>query len=497
MNISATKGIIGLNKSRAVVIGFYEGNWNEKYDKLDEPLGGALRSLLSSKAFTGDLASLKGVTTMGKLPVDYVLLLGLGKQTDLDREKLKRAFAKALRHLKGESYDEVSTDLHTLALGESSLEEMGQILAESALLGMYTFDKYKASESPKKEIKKLWLVDDDSKALPLLNRGIDVASKVCESVNWVRDLVNTPPSDKNSEVLAETARSMAKQHKLTVKVFDKSALKKMGCNGLLAVNRGSAHDARMVIMEYKKSSGKPTVLVGKGITFDSGGLGIKPWDAMIDMKCDMSGAAAVLGTIKACAMLKLPVHVVGVVGFTDNMLGPDAYKPGDIIRAYNKKTIEIQHTDAEGRVILSDLLSYAAANLNPARIIDLATLTGACVVALGNTASGLMSNNDELTEQLLSAGKRSTDRVWQLPLYDDYKDQVKSDVADVKNVGAKNKAGAVSAGAFLSHFVGEQPWAHIDIAGPAYLDEDKMYLGKGATGAGVRLLVDYLRHHNK
>src|SRR3989344_5042743 len=228
MNISATKGIIGLNKSRAVVIVFYEGNWNEKYDKLDEPLGGALRSLLSSKAFTGDLASLKGVTTMGKLPVDYVLLLGLGKQTDLDREKLKRAFAKALRHLKGESYDEVSTDLHTLALGESSLEEMGQILAESALLGMYTFDKYKASESPKKEIKKLWLVDDDSKALPLLNRGIDVASKVCESVNWVRDLVNTPPSEKNSEVLAEIARAMAKQHRLSVKVFDKTQLKKMG-----------------------------------------------------------------------------------------------------------------------------------------------------------------------------------------------------------------------------------------------------------------------------
>jgi len=493
MNITAATGKLEIAKADALLIGLFEGEWNKAYDKIDAKLGRSLKKSIDNKKFTGELYSLKGFTTLGNLPYEQVLVLGLGKEADLDPEKFKCAMGVAMRALKKASMTTVVTDLQTIIVNDHSLTQMAHLLTEASLLALYDYDKYKSNEKPKKEIKSLTFVDDDNKAVPLMKKGIEQAKKLCVAVNWARDLVNRPPSDKNSLWMADQAKALARKYKLKIKVFDKPALKKMGCNAILAVNRGSAFDARMVVLEYKKGKGKPTVLVGKGITFDSGGLGIKPAKSMEDMKIDMGGSAAVLGTLRAIAELNLPVNVTGVIGLTDNMLGANAYKPGDIIKAYNGKTIEILHTDAEGRVVLADCLSYAAKHLGPQRIIDLATLTGACVVALGNSAIGLMGNDDELIQDLAEAGSRSTDKAWPLPLYDDYKEMVKSKIADVKNIGARGKAGACSAGAFLSNFIGDNTWAHLDIAGPAYLDEDKKYLTNGATGAGVRLLVEYLK----
>ena len=265
--------------------------------------------------------------------------------------------------------------------------------------------------------------------------------------------------------------------------------------GLLAVNRGSAEEPRFITLEYRKGNGQPVAIVGKGITFDSGGLDLKPAAYMDGMQGDMAGAAAVIGTIKAVAELGLAVNVVGVIASTENMPGGAAYKPGDVVTAYNGRTMEIGNTDAEGRVVLSDALAYAEKNFKPKCMIDLATLTGACVIALGYAAAGVMSKDAALANRLKLAGEASGEQVWELPMWDDYKDIVKSDVADVRNIpgGKGYEAGAIAGAWFLQHFVEKTPWAHVDIAGPAWSNDRKHYWDRGGTGFGVRLLVEFLK----
>jgi leucyl aminopeptidase len=306
-----------------------------------------------------------------------------------------------------------------------------------------------------------------------------------------RNLANAPGNELYPETLAEKARNLGSEFGFDVTVLEEPELKDLGMGGILGVAQGSSRSPRLIILEYGKSSGKPVVLVGKGVTFDSGGISIKPSANMAEMKMDMSGAAAVIGTFEAVARLKLPVRIVGLIPAVENMPSGSSLRPGDILRHYGGKTSEVDNTDAEGRLILADALGYAS-QFKPAAVVDLATLTGACVVALGHQASGMMGNDAPLMARLKAAGEETYERVWELPMFDEYEKLIKSDVADVKNVGGR-WAGAITAAWFLKKFTGTYRWAHLDIAGTAILEDASEYHQRGGSGVGVRLLTEFLR----
>jgi leucyl aminopeptidase len=319
------------------------------------------------------------------------------------------------------------------------------------------------------------------------------AQKVCEAVLFARDLVSQPGNVATPSYLAEKGVEMSAKFGITCRIMERCEMEQNGMEALLAVAKGSSQPPRLIILEYLAAGEKvkPTVLVGKGITFDSGGISLKPREGMEKMKDDMAGGAAVMGTFMAVAALKLPVNLVGLVPAAENLPGGGAYKPGDVIKSMSGQTIEIVNTDAEGRMVLCDAL-YFAKRYRPATLIDLATLTGACVVALGSVASGMMGNDEGLKRAIRSAAEKCGERVWELPLWEEYGDLMKSDIADLKNSGG-SEAGTISAAWFLKSFVGKARWVHLDIAGTAWIDKDRPYLPKGATGVGVRLLVEYLK----
>src|SRR6185369_4306061 len=314
-------------------------------------------------------------------------------------------------------------------------------------------------------------------------------------VSLARDLVSHPGNVATTGYLAAAARRVAKHHGLACRVLEKAELEKLGMNALVAVGKGSVEPPRLIVLEYHGSGakGKPVALVGKGITFDSGGISIKPGAGMEEMKTDMSGAAAVLGTMEAAAALQLPVNLVAVIPTAENMPDGKAYKPGDVLVSMSGLTIEITNTDAEGRLILCDALHFARTEFKPAAMIDLATLTGACVVALGHEASGMMGNDQRLLENLKKAGERCNERLWELPLWDEYGETMKSDIADLRNAGTTRDGGTITAGWFLKQFAATTRWAHLDIAGTAWSDKSRPCSPKGATGVGVRLLIEYLK----
>jgi leucyl aminopeptidase len=320
---------------------------------------------------------------------------------------------------------------------------------------------------------------------------------VTKAVFFARDMVSAPGNEMTPTAMAGEARKIAARKNVKLRVLDERKLKKIGMNALLGVAKGSAEPARFIILEYSGAAkaDRPVALVGKGLTFDSGGISIKPAEKMEEMKSDMAGGAAVMGAIMAAADLKLPVNIVGLIPATENLPGGRAYKPGDILKSLSGKTIEIISTDAEGRLILADALTYAE-RFKPVAIIDLATLTGACVIALGDLAIGMLGTDKELKNKLRDAAEKTGERVWELPLWEDYHELIKSDVADFKNTGGR-PGGAITAAAFLSKFIGKSPWVHLDIAGPAWLTKDRSYIPKGATGIGVRLLVQFLKDWQK
>jgi len=369
---------------------------------------------------------------------------------------------------------------------------LGKVVAEAVVLANYVFDTYKTKDK-KKSLESITLchASDEGK----VKQGLRDAEIISSSTNLARDLINTPAADMTPAILAQKAKDVCKKSSIKCSVFDEKQIKKLNMQALLAVGSGSSHPPRFIVMEHKGKKAKETiVLVGKGITFDSGGINIKPGQYMKDMKYDMSGSAAVIGTMQAIAKLKVPLHVVGLVAAAENMPGNDAYRPGDVIKALNGKTIEILHTDAEGRVTLADSLCYAE-KFKPSVVIDVATLTGAVVFALGDVCAGVMGNNDALISKLKVAGDSTFERVWQLPLFEEFADLNKASVGDVANIGGwDGKAGAIAAGMFLKEFVPENAkWMHVDIAGKAFSDKDSAYLSKGATGFGVRLLVELLQ----
>ncbi|MBM4169279.1 MAG: leucyl aminopeptidase [Ignavibacteria bacterium] len=420
-----------------------------------------------------------------------LLMVGLGERRKCSLESYRRAAANAAKQAKQLKSEKVSM---LVPVGAQKPAEVLQALCEGAALALYSFDKYKKQPADEKESK----VESITFCLPRAKRLTEAAKLVADAqivtaaTCIARDLANAPGNEIYPESLAQAVQDLGQRHGFSVTVLEEPEIKNLGMGGVLGVSQGSTRSPRFLILEHgKKNSGKTIVLVGKGVTFDSGGISIKPSAGMAEMKMDMSGAAAVIGTFVAIAELKFPVHVIGLIPAVENMPSGNSLRPGDVLRHHNGLTSEVDNTDAEGRLILADALSYAE-KFKPLAIIDLATLTGACIVALGHHAAGMMGNDSALMEKLESAGERVFERVWQLPLFEEYEQQIKSDIADVKNVGGR-WAGAITGALFLKRFVGKQKWVHLDIAGTAISEETGFYVPKGGTGFGVRLLTEFLK----
>jgi leucyl aminopeptidase len=461
--------------------------------QLDARLNGRLRDYLDSGDFSGALNSTALVRTGGAIQAPRVLLVGLGKPETFTLDALRQASATAATTARRLGVRSV-----TLAPPASDVAsaEVAQAITEGALLGLYTLKKYKmASENEDKDnLHELSILASGSTTQRILESGVQRGQILAEAVNVARDLSNSPGNEVHPSYLAKQAQEIAAKTTLRCHVLDVEGIREyqMGC--LLGVAQGSDQPPVFVILEHapKGAQEQPIVLIGKGITFDSGGISIKPAANMEDMKMDMSGGAAVLGTMQALARLGYPRRVVGLVPASENLPNGKAVKPGDILRAMSGKTVEVINTDAEGRLILADALAYAVQELKPACMVDLATLTGAVVVALGSQATGMMGTDKAMMDRLRAAGEYSAERVWELPLFEEYSKHIKSDFADIKNVSSNREAGSIIGGVFLKEFVGDTPWVHLDIAGTAWTRENKPYIPKGATGVGIRLLVKAL-----
>jgi len=468
--------------------------------KVDRLFGGAITRVLTS----GDFSGRKGDVLVVYPPdpecsVRRVLLVGAGKPEDYTVEQLRRAVGSAVRVAERMAIRQMAVSvghLHHIA------EQMGEFYAglaavEAAVLAAWDYRELKTGtddDAPRGSLDSVTIIAHDDRQAEELRRAADIGTITARAANLARELQTLPGNMATPTHLADRARELAEQHGMQATVFDREQMREEGMHALLAVAQGTQEEPRFIILEYHGAGDdeQPIALVGKGVTFDSGGISIKPADRMEEMKYDMSGAAAVLGAMQAVAELKLKINVVALVPATENLPSGTAFKPGDVIRSHRGKTIEIINTDAEGRLILADALSYAH-KYKPRAIVDCATLTGACVIALGHQAMGLMGNDGRLQAQLRAAGQRTGERCWPLPLWDEYREQIASDIADIKNSGGR-AAGSITAGWFLKEFVSEDvPWAHLDIAGTAYRAEAAPYLRKGAAGVPTRMLVDWIR----
>ena len=506
MKLTVAIGNVTEVETGALVVNLYQGVKKPAgaTGAVDKALDGQITALIKDGEITGALEEVTIVHTAGRLPARRILVVGLGKKEECDLEALRRAMGAATRRL----LQHKITRFHTILHGGGDLEATGatprdlaQALAESAILAAYHWDRKTVPpekepgdthEREKATLDALTVVEKDGRKRAAITKGLDRGERLARAVVYTRDLGNEPPNDMTPARLADEAKKLGKEHKLGVRVYSRAELERMGMGGILAVGQGSKNEPRLIVMRYNggRAKDRPVAVVGKAITFDTGGISIKPSASMEEMKFDKMGGCAVFGIMKAAALLKLKVNLIGVVPSAENMPSGDAYRPGDILRSYSGKTIEIINTDAEGRLILADALAWACEQ-EPREVIDLATLTGACVVALGHTASGAFGDPD-MVARLEEVGASTGDRAWHLPLYDDFGDDMKSQVADIKNSGGR-WGGASTAAAFLKFFVHENvPWAHLDIAGTAWVTKSRDYRPVGATGSGVRLVTEYL-----
>lgn len=491
MEVTVSIGRPEREKTEAVVVGLFEGTkrFSNEVLSLDKALGGAIREAMNRGDFKGKLNRIYLIPAMGKIPAARVLLIGLGKGKEFTADKLRQASGKSAVYLSGLGLTSFASILHHEL---KPLKDASQSVLEGTVLGLYRFDKYKTNdtENGKKEIKDVTLLVSGKDEQKTAWDGAFTGKVLAEAANFTKDLVNHPSNHMTPSIMAETAMLLAKNFKFKCRVLDGGEMKRLGMGSLLGVAQGSSEPPKFIILEYNgNEKEKPLVLVGKAITFDTGGISLKPAENMEQMKSDMAGGAAVMGTFMAIAALKLPINVVGLIPASENMPGGSAYKPGDILKAMNGKTVEVISTDAEGRLILADALAYAK-RYEPKAVVDIATLTGACVVALGKNAIGMLGTDDKLKTMLKDAGERSYERVWELPLWEEYEEILKSDIADMKNSGGR-EAGTIAGGIFLKKFA-DYPWVHLDIAGTAWDSKDGAYRPKGATGIGVRLLTEFL-----
>ncbi len=491
-------GPLETHVTQALVLGIFDNgdqSLTGPIAQLDAALGGQIRAILTQGDFKAKAKETLALYPHGMIPAKRILLVGLGKPSAFTTETVRQIAATAAQRARELGAEDLSIAISSLEDGELSAESVAQAASEGALLGLYRFEEQKTQfEGRRADPLQLTLLTPDADMRAELDEGLHVGAVVAESTSLARDLVNRPANLATPAHLVETAREIASSTGLDCRILDKPDIEALGMGLLLSVNAGSGAPAQMVILEHHgtRAADLPTiVLVGKGITFDTGGISLKSGAGMERMKGDMGGAAAVLGAMRAVALLKLPLHVVGLAPVTENMLDARGTKPGDIIRSLKGLTVEVINTDAEGRLILADSLTYAG-EFSPDAIIDIATLTGSRIIALGDHAAAVMGD-DALIERLRTAGDVTGERVWPLPLFEAYKEEVESDVADVKNVGGR-AGGTIFGGAFLSKFVPDDvPWVHIDIAGLESSEKAKPYAPKGASGFGVRLFVEMLR----
>lgn len=449
--------------------------------EVDRATNGAITRLRDSQEITGKPLELTSLLAPVGIKALQVLVVGLGEQAKLDRGGVFRAASAAARQLSGKPRRRVG-----FYLGKGWNADWVENAICGAMTGCQGQDLYRAEKKRHPITEILWQGGDEA--------TLHAGRVIGESIALTRRLVNEPPSEMYPEAFAVVAARVAEECQLASEIWDRDRLAAERCAALLAVARASSRPPRLVILKYQGAAADAPwlALVGKGVTFDSGGLSLKPSDSMKTMKCDMAGAATVLGAIRAIARLKLPLNVIALCGLVENMIGGDAYKLGDVIKARNGRTIEILNTDAEGRVVLADVLDVAVER-GASRIVDLATLTGACVVALGTDVAGAMANDQPWCDKVLAAARTSGEPLWQLPMWPEYSEHIKSEVADIRNIGDGRWGGAIAGAKFLEEFVGGKPWTHLDIAGPAFFDAPKPWLDPGASGMFVRTLVELAR----
>lgn len=474
---------------------------------IDVALQGPVASAFKEKRFEGKPNQTLMLNAQGKMKAANVLLVGIGKPGEVTQDNLRQAAGVAANLAEAAQFKKITFYLPDGELEKNltkdknlSSGETASAVAEGGNLALYHFDIYKSVEKGEEpsRIEEIMLLTNSKSALTKIKQASAHAAIIAAGVCRARDLISEPGNTATPTYLADTAKKIAKQHKMTCKILEEKEMQKLGMGSLLGVAKGSHQPPKFIILEYKggKKSEAPIAIVGKAVTFDTGGISLKPPGNMDEMKMDMSGGAVTMGTLQAVAALKLPINVVGLIPSVENMPGGSAIRPGDILKSMSGKTIEVLNTDAEGRLILADALSYAA-KFKPRAIVDLATLTGAVIMALGHFAAGVLGTDDKLIEKLQASGALTGERLWQLPLWDEHDKATKSDIADLKNIASPGVgAGTTMGAAFLKPFAGDQPWAHLDIAGTSW-GSKKPYTPKGASGFGVRLLVNFLEQEAK
>jgi leucyl aminopeptidase len=492
VDIRAAKEMIQDVKADAVIVNLFESKEpSGATGAIDKALSGMISVLISAGDVKGKLNEIAVLYPCGAVLGGRVIVVGLGKAEEFTLDKARQAAGSAAKKARELGCKSIATIAFGAGGGGLSPQAAAQATVEGMLLGLYEFRVHKSTPAERGMVESLTLVEADAAKAAAVEAGMHVGRILAEATNLTRDLVNQPSNHMTPHILADAARVVASQNGLQCQVLGLEQMAELGMGAFMGVTQGSDEPAQFIILEHKPDAGQPVVLIGKGITFDSGGISIKPGEHMEEMKGDMAGAAAVIGAMQAVAQLGLPLHVVGLAPACENLPSGHAYKPGDVLKAMNGKTIEIISTDAEGRLILADALCYAA-RYNPTAVIDLATLTGACTIALGDmVAAGIFGSDDDLAAKLREASAKAGEKLWPLPLYEEYKDKIKSEVADMKNSGGRNSGVGASA-IFLKEFT-SYPWAHLDIAPMALTDSAGPYTAKGATGFGVRTLVEFLR----
>jgi leucyl aminopeptidase len=492
LEIAITTGDISQFEADAIILNLLEGAENPGgiLSVVDKALDGAISKLIARGEIKGKIGENTLIHSLGKLPATRVVVAGLGKESELTQDKIRGVVAGTCQMLRGKNVKSIATVPQGAGVADITYEAASQAIAEGALLGLYTFRRHITKEPEHGEVEKLTIVEADESNLASLGEGCHKGEVLAGATILARDMGNEPSNYMTPTDMAQEAVGLAGTYGLQVEVLDKEQMKELGMGALLGVAQGSHQPPKFIILNYRgrDSNEIDITLVGKAITFDSGGISLKPAADMGEMKGDKCGGAAVVAAMAAIAQLKPVINVMALVPATENLPGGGALKPADILTAMDGRTIEIISTDAEGRLILADALGYARKH-ETKRIIDVATLTGACVVALGTVTTGVFGNDQELVDQVIAAGAEAGEKMWQLPIYDEYKEQNKSTVADIKNTGGR-PAGAITAALFVGEFAGDTPWVHLDIAGTNMIDKPRKYEVKGATGVPVRTLVN-------
>jgi leucyl aminopeptidase len=495
MQITAQVGRAEATSAEMLVLTHCEGEVLSKQDAtpLDRALKGALTKLVQSKEFEGKANEVLLYHTQGTVPAQRLVLAGLGKKKEITLETIRQAMGSAAKRARQAKVGSYAITLPATAPEGTSWMEVAQAMVEGAILGSYQFTVYRSEATSGQDVAEMKILVPQKRQLRQVMEGIRRGVATAEATVFVRDLCNHPSNVLTPTRVAEEAKALAKAEGIALRIIEQKEMERLGMGALLGVARGSQEPPKFIVLEYngsRKKDERPVVLVGKTITFDTGGISLKPAENMEHMKADMTGGAEVLASIRAAARLKLPLRLISILPVAENMPGGRAMKPGDIVTTLSGKTVEVQNTDAEGRLILADGLAYAM-RYKPAALIDIATLTGACVVALGQFAIGMFGTDRALKEQVRRSGQKTGERVWEMPLWEEYFEQLKSDVADMRNIGGRG-GGMITAALFLSKFIGDCPWVHLDIASTDWSERERAYVPKGPTAIGTRLLVQYL-----